>query len=58
MPIEPAYPAKAGGTGSGSLVSPRCAMKMRFGDSANTPEFPPNANPGAANGLCQPRTTS
>ena len=31
---------------------------MRFGDSANTPELPPNAKPGSANGLCQPRTTS
>ena len=38
--------------------SPRCATKMRFGDSANTPELPPNAKPGCANGLCQPRTIS
>ena len=58
MPIEPAKPAKAGGTGSGSRNSPRCATKMRSGDSAKTPELPPNAKPGSANGVCQPRTTS
>ena len=46
------------GSGLGSRVSPRCATKMRFGDSAKTPEFPPNAKPGSANGLCHPRTTS
>src|SRR3954464_8818805 len=58
MPIEPANPAKPAGTGSGSLNSPRCATRIRFGDSANTPELPPNAKPGSANGLCQPRTMS
>ena len=31
---------------------------MRSGDSANTPELPPKAKPAAANGLCQPETTS
>jgi hypothetical protein len=31
---------------------------MRFGDSANTPELPPNVKPGSENGLCQPRTIS
>ena len=58
MPIEPTQPANSGGTGSGRRVSPRCEMKMRSGDSANTPELPPNAKPSLANGLCQPSTTS
>src|SRR5262245_55058353 len=58
MPIEPANPMNSDGSGLGNLVSPRCATKIRFGDSANTPELPPKANPGSANGLCQPRTMS
>src|SRR4029079_16329435 len=57
-PIEPANPAKPGGTGLGNRNSPRCATKMRFGDSAKTPELPPKVNPGSENGLCQARTTS
>ena len=58
MPIEPTQPANSGGTGAGSRVSPRCEMKMRSGDSTNTPELPPKAKPSLANGLCQPATTS
>src|SRR3954454_14215675 len=57
-PVEPANPATPGGTGSGSRNSPRCATKIRFGDSAKTPELPPKVNPGAENGLCHARTMS
>src|SRR5258707_14216757 len=57
-PIDPANPANAAGTGSGRRNSPRCATKMRLGGSAKTPELPPKVNPGAGNGLCQPRTMS
>src|SRR5262245_30310533 len=37
--------------------SPRCATRMRFGVSASTPELPPKAKPGFANGLCHDLTT-
>src|SRR3954467_5569949 len=57
-PIDPANPANPGGTGSGRRNSPRCATKIRFGDSAKTPELPPKVNPGAENGLCHARTMS
>ena len=58
IPIDPTKPSNPDGTGSGNLVSPRCATKIRFGDSAKTPEFPPNANPSSANGFAQPSTAS
>src|SRR6185436_12551139 len=57
-PIEPANPANPAGTGVGSRNSPRCATRIRLGDSAKTPELPPNVKPGSENGLCQARTMS
>src|SRR5687767_9281367 len=57
MPIEPANPRYPEGNGFGSRASPRIAIRIRSGDSAKTPELPPKANPGAANGCCQRLTT-
>ena len=55
-PMDPTKPAKPEGTGSGSRNSPRWVMKMRSGDSANTPEWEPQAKPASANGFIHPST--
>src|SRR5207247_11372394 len=58
LPREPQAPLKLLGSLSGSLSSPRFAMKIRLGDSANTPPCDPWMYPGRANGCGHLATTS
>src|SRR5438874_1173096 len=51
-------PLKDRGKVSGSFSSPRAAMKMRFGDSANTPGCDPQMYPCFAQGNGHLSTTS
>src|SRR3989441_7035471 len=58
LPREPHAPLKLLGSLSGSLISPRFAMKIRLGDSANIPPCDPWMYPCCAKGCGHLGTTS